>query len=291
MTEFCKKHAVIASFLAAEALGVVVSLIDLIRPGGRYAGNFVEELFLGGLLGGIILIYPLVLSALEIVYLFLGIKSERVIRQGKLFDGIGMVLGFFYTVFYGSIQEICFDRDWTETLYNSQVHSPIFTQAYPTVIVIGAVALAGYLVLTYVPIRKLPPLVIVCSIAAMYLGMAECIFWIVQFFGGGDYILMCLAPFDLIVIGIKTMRNKMLEWNPAMEEGRNYRRGWMKKFRHFYDTYGFPIAKAIHSPYIADAVYILMKPLEWFFLIVIYFCDAKPENRIAMQYTGRHCIA
>ena len=54
--------------------------------------------------------------------------------------------------------------------------------------------------------------------------------------------------------------------------------------RKFYDTYGFPVAKLIHSPFAADVVYVLMKPLEWLFLLVLYFTDAKPENRIAIQY-------
>ncbi|MEQ8156982.1 MAG: DUF6688 family protein, partial [Clostridiaceae bacterium] len=54
--------------------------------------------------------------------------------------------------------------------------------------------------------------------------------------------------------------------------------------RHFYDKYGFPVAKMIHSPYTADLVYLIMKPLEWMFLIVLYFCDVYPENRIAVQY-------
>ncbi len=31
----------------------------------------------------------------------------------------------------------------------------------------------------------------------------------------------------------------------------------------------------------------LVKPLEWFFLIVLYLTDEKPENRIALQYTGK----
>lgn len=57
-----------------------------------------------------------------------------------------------------------------------------------------------------------------------------------------------------------------------------------KHIRYFYDTYGFPIAKIIRSQYIADVVYFIMKPLEWFFLIVLYFYDVNPENRIAMQY-------
>ena len=57
-----------------------------------------------------------------------------------------------------------------------------------------------------------------------------------------------------------------------------------KRIRNIYDKYGFPVAKLIRSPYIADGIYILMKPLEWFFLIVIYMTDVKPENRIAVQY-------
>ena len=57
--------------------------------------------------------------------------------------------------------------------------------------------------------------------------------------------------------------------------------------RRFYDTYGFPVAKLIHSKYTADVVYWLMKPLEWIFLAVLYLTEVNPENRIAIQYTGR----
>ncbi|WP_343073709.1 DUF6688 family protein [Clostridium sp. YIM B02555] len=31
-----------------------------------------------------------------------------------------------------------------------------------------------------------------------------------------------------------------------------------------------------------------MKPLEWLFLIVLYFCDVNPENRIAVQYLPKN---
>lgn len=57
-----------------------------------------------------------------------------------------------------------------------------------------------------------------------------------------------------------------------------------RHLRHFYDTYGFPIAKLIRSRLAADIVYFIMKPLEWLFLIVLYLFDVKPENRIAVQY-------
>ena len=54
--------------------------------------------------------------------------------------------------------------------------------------------------------------------------------------------------------------------------------------RTLYDKIGYPIAKHIRSPYIADAIYFIMKPLEWIFLFSLYLFDTKPENRIAVQY-------
>ena len=57
--------------------------------------------------------------------------------------------------------------------------------------------------------------------------------------------------------------------------------------RHIYDKYGYPISKHIKTATQADIIYIIMKPLEWLFLIVLYLFDQKPENRIATQYTGK----
>jgi len=64
------------------------------------------------------------------------------------------------------------------------------------------------------------------------------------------------------------------------------------RFHHFvryiYDKYGFPLAKHIHTAWQADITYILMKPLEWIFLAVLYIFDKNPENRIQLQYTRRN---
>ncbi|GAA4328766.1 DUF6688 domain-containing protein [Flaviaesturariibacter amylovorans] len=57
--------------------------------------------------------------------------------------------------------------------------------------------------------------------------------------------------------------------------------------RRRYDRVG----SLIHRHYgifrvrlVSDAVYLLMKPLEWSFLFVLYCCDHAPERRIARQY-------
>lgn len=66
------------------------------------------------------------------------------------------------------------------------------------------------------------------------------------------------------------------------------------RFHHFiryiYDKYGYPLSKHINTALQADITYILMKPLEWIFLIVLYLFDKKPENRINLQYIGKKAI-
>lgn len=59
-----------------------------------------------------------------------------------------------------------------------------------------------------------------------------------------------------------------------------------RHLRHFYDTYGFPIAKLIKKNWVADMVYFIMKPLEYLFVIVLYLVEVHPEDRIALQYSG-----
>ncbi len=59
-----------------------------------------------------------------------------------------------------------------------------------------------------------------------------------------------------------------------------------KAVRGFYNKYGYPISKFIKTQTLADIVYILMKPLEWIFVITLYTFDVHPENRIAVQYSG-----
>ena len=54
--------------------------------------------------------------------------------------------------------------------------------------------------------------------------------------------------------------------------------------KEFYDTYGYPISRHIRTPLAADIVYLIMKPLEWLFVAVLYLFDEKPENRIVLQY-------
>lgn len=57
-----------------------------------------------------------------------------------------------------------------------------------------------------------------------------------------------------------------------------------KLIRYIYDKYGYPLSRHIDTAWSADIVYVLMKPLEWFFLVVLYTFDKNPEDRISRQY-------
>lgn len=58
-----------------------------------------------------------------------------------------------------------------------------------------------------------------------------------------------------------------------------------KVIRYIYDKYGYPLSNHINTKYAADITYIIMKPLEWTFLVVLYCVDKNPENRINKQYS------
>lgn len=60
-----------------------------------------------------------------------------------------------------------------------------------------------------------------------------------------------------------------------------------KPVRRFYNRIGSYIHcyyGVFNHKYVSDLIYIVMKPLEWLFLICLYMFYRKPENMIAQQY-------
>ena len=371
---------------------------------------------------GELLVYPWLLTAVNLWYL--AKKGHSPCRLETMSEAITIPAGIILSLFYlGAITEIQF-ADWPETLYNSQIHTPIATWTMPTILVLAVIALLGYLALRLIPLGKQPPLVTVLLMSAVYIGCILCILWIVQI-SFWEWVYLLLFPFNFLILAAKTIKQVIWQWqelHPALEDtdGAASRdtdgaasedpncpasedpgiitalsrllhnsgnwpwlalllmlpllglvimvltlfgqkpddiiqawtqtsqwrlsqqvsppnlyydehylctaaAGGHKKVvkplrmgvrhghavvvnrqlcianafeqileerlprthrivRRFYDTYGFPIARHIRTPLAADVTYILMKPLEWLFLAVIYLCDTKPENRISMQY-------
>lgn len=57
--------------------------------------------------------------------------------------------------------------------------------------------------------------------------------------------------------------------------------------RRHYDKVGDTVHKHYHIfniKWVSDVIFILMKPLEWMFIIALYLTDRHPEDRIQLQY-------
>ncbi len=433
---FVRRHPFPAVILLSMAFGAILSILIQLSMFGRVSimerGFGVILEFLSGVLSGIIIyggfmILPLVLTGAEILLFIKGRKNHELHRKGRIFDIVGTALGVFYSLIYLSLlDEVLFGGAWQEQLVNRQTHTPIYTGAQLTMLAVALVAVVGYFMVNLIPLKKMPPLLLVLGLAGMYLGTIEGIIWGIQVTKELPIdLFLLLPPFNYLLITARTVGYKMWEWQQIKEDeaGRKgadgvwqddstlterYQEGngilsacnrflakaeywplaafllmWpllgiligvltlfgqspdavIKAFvetsdwnlsqrvapqniyydehylctvaagghekivkpkrlgvrhghqvivnrqlcvanafeqvleertpgfhrvvRHFYDTYGFPVANMIHSKYTADAVYFLMKPLEWIFLIVLYLTDANPENRIAIQYTGK----
>ncbi len=88
--------------------------------------------------------------------------------------------------------------------------------------------------------------------------------------------------------GGKIICNRQLLVANAFEENLEERLPKTHRFiRKKYNKVGNFIHKyyfIFENKYISDAIFILMKPLEWLFLMVLYTFEEQPENRIATQY-------
>lgn len=346
---------------------------------------------------------PVLLTVFHVVLLVQKRYVEKWKKLRVTLEALTLFLGSIYSLCYLLLSGVEIRADWQQQLANMQVHTPIATFAWPTLFTLAALGAVGYFMLRLVPLKYMPPLVVVTGIACLYAGTLVSILWCVQIWKG-EFWWLALFPVNCVMLALIQVRRLMEQWKAMQEEERRTfrnpflkacdRRLWNAFFwpaaalvlflpifgiivgilvlfgqrpddiitaftqtsdwnlstkispqniyydehylctvaagghrrlvkplrmgvrhghsvvvnrqlcvanafeqileeraprihrgiRGFYDTYGFPVARKIRSPYTADMVYLLMKPLEWAFLAVIYFCDAKPENRIAVQY-------
>ena len=409
---FIKRHRWFTIYVTPVILMLLMAVLSALRirflldigdrPGGISESFF--DLFLILLLF-FSLVYPFIFTVTNLYFICKKNPSPFENKVNNLTEGATILAGTILSYIYiPEAANISFS-DWDQVLYNSQVHTPIATWALPAVVTFSGAGVLGYLILRIVPLKKMPPLVAVLSISAMYIGCIMCVLWTVQTFQpnrGGVYLY--LFPINCILIAVKVIRRTIWQWQelypapgqepaedtlgkmkgllrncanwpwlaflfmvpllgilllvlilfgqepdsiikawtetsqwtlsqrvspPNLTYDEHYlctaaagghpgivkpiRRGvrhghevtvnrqlcvanafeqileerlpGLHRFvRNAYDRYGYPLARHVSSPLAADVVYIAMKPLEWFFLTVIYLCDPKPENRIAMQY-------
>lgn len=393
---FWQRHPNLSAITGSLLTGIIITSIynyEIILIGELLTLIAASALF------GLFLIYPAVLTFQNLWQLCRQRYQTELVKTARITDAITILWGAVCVCCYSLISEIRM-ADWSGTLYNSELHTPIATWTFPTICTIGAVAFIGYLILRFFPLRKLPPLLCVLAMAAMYLGAGLSALFCIQL--SRPEILMkirpsslimidwldselplVLYPFNLLLVFGKTVRHvctqheqsgrwpwlafllmwpllgiltavlilfgqkpdsliqaftQTSDWTLSLQKAppnvlrdehylctvaagghpmvvkplrmgeRHGHRivvnrqllvanafeellaerlpGVHGRLRHFYDTYGYPIARHIRSRWTADLVYLLMKPWEYFFVIILYLFDTKPENRIAVQYLG-----
>lgn len=236
---------------------------------GEYIG--VEDIRIVFFIFNIFITFPVILSILtiiNIIALFWVFKNIEWQKALKKFEYITIVMGAIYTFFYISVSNIIFDGEWSQTLYNNEIHQPVWTSAMPTIFVLCIIGILGYLLLSLVNLRKTPPLILVLAISAMYLGIFECIMWCVQVLSK-EYWILCVFPLNCIIIFINTIRNKIIEWNLVGQH----------KYNFFLEM---PILNYINNriykaelwPFIA---FILMWPLLGIILCIFILFGQKPD--------------
>lgn len=406
------------SYIITTILLVMYQLAESLRPYGYGLDRislpeFTMTSIILSFFVSLIFVYPIVLTGYHIVLLYLE-ANKKLLKPFIRFDQVAIWYGLILEFLYLEEGKYVTGSDWSVQLKNLEVHTPIFSEAAPTIIFIFVIGIAGYLYLRVRPLKKIPPLMAIISMSAMYLWVIEVLVFTVQVFKGdlsGDNLLdvyLLVYPVCIICIVARTVISKVHEWqeyemerakiqsNPLLnfadkilsnsklwpvyaiifmfpllgiiigilllfgqapdsvikawtetadwtfslkeapqniEYDEHYlctvaagghrkvvkpvRKGirhghevivnrqlcianafeqileektprFHKLVRGVYDRYGFPVARLIKSKWIADIIYIMMKPLEWIFLAVIYMSDVHPENRIATQYMGKN---
>lgn len=80
------------------------------------------------------------------------------------------------------------------------------------------------------------------------------------------------------------VNRQLLIANAFEEMVQEFSPGLHKFIRRNYDAYGYNLSRKINNEIMSNLTYLLMKPLEWFFLICLYLFCRKPEQRISRQY-------
>ena len=388
----------------------------------------------GVLLIGIFLVMPPLTSVFELVLLFVeGVrvsknehyqqwyeKHKKIKRMAEVYGRIGWIFEiimyctcFLFEYLYLEVaREVIMNADWTQQLFNRQLHQPFNPEFKVGAIVIVIMFFAGMTILYLTDVNKTPPLITSVAISTLYIGSVYSVIWTIHIMSVNLLdVMLLLLPVNTVLISLRLIIRKTGEYMPnprrmskiegspflskmqaikmksayipifglilvipvigimvvvlvlfgqapdaaikAFTETSDFllstkvspqnlyqdehylctvaaggdrklvkpiRRGLRhghevivnrqlqvanafeeelmihtpklhRKVRDFYDTYGFPVAKAIKKNWIADLVYFLMKPLEYLFVIVLYAVEVHPEDRIAMQYTGTNLEA
>jgi hypothetical protein len=192
--DFCGEYPVFTSVWISLILALPMIIF------GVYINCNIGETMLITLLVAMYITYPIVLSVINIVSVFTTDTKWNL----KIFEWIGIVLGGLYSVIY--METI--GEGWWGTVCVGTVHTPIADISKPILIVIVLIAFVGYAILSLKGVEKLPPLVAVLSILAMYMGCVVAVVWCVKTFS--EDFMLSVYPINCILLAVKRTKTAVV---------------------------------------------------------------------------------
>lgn len=292
--EYIKKH--IKKFQSAfERSPVMIPvIISLFSIAILFFGIILCEIYVRGfngiqvpfavivvcVLGAAFLVYPIVLTVSQIYFFFRAVHNDELYIKSRPDDSITIMLGIVYTLMYMAVfKEVNFNADWTVQLTNIELHTPVATDSVLTVVIVGIAGYIGYLIVNYIPLKKMPPLVFVTGIALMYLGTAVSVVWGIQVTTPLNIstLFLCLLPVNCVIITARTVMHKISEWKCIRDsECKGYNGAdaintvKLKKCNKIlYNALSWPVA-----------AFILMWPILGLLIVILYLFGQQPDSII-----------
>lgn len=153
---------------------------------------------------------PIALTTINIIALF----RKRLNRILRIISwSLTLFAGLIYSILFTAMTDIQPYALWSDQLYNSQLHQPFWFGALGIYITFILLAIAGFIILAAVPLRKTPPLLMVLSMAVQYPLIGTCIVWCIQISRSVNLMPLVVLPVNIIIIIITLFRKKIDEWH------------------------------------------------------------------------------
>lgn len=216
------------------------------------------------------------LLAVPVVSIYNLVGCFRIFKHKGLRNtmwAITLIAGFFDTYMYLGLNDVKFNAEWFEQLYNRQVHQPIWSGGWFSVYLICAIGIIGGCVLAATDVNKVPPLVTVIGMAAVYLFLAEMLIWSIQIFIQFDNSFLCyILTINILFIAINLFREKIKQWNENVYHSQdNYGKNPLIR------TLNMSLQKAEHWPIIA---LLFVLPLMGIVLLILILFGQQPDTVI-----------
>ena len=109
------KHSISLSVTGAVLLGILGTAVYAAAFLGTWALAEIPGYLVTGIIFGLLFLYPLILTGINLASLFTGFRNPEAMRKLRHFQWITLLLGSLYSLILLAFSDIT-TADWTQTL-------------------------------------------------------------------------------------------------------------------------------------------------------------------------------